>query len=418
MKNQSISAEIITIGDEILYGQITDTNSQYLSAQLDGLGIRVVRKTSVGDRAADIRQALDAALSIAQLVILTGGLGPTKDDITKHTLAEYFDTELVMHEPTLARLKAFFEQRGKVLNELNHRQAMLPAASTLLPNAKGTAMGMWFEHQGKVVISLPGVPHEMKHLIEDEALPRIREFFQTPIIYHKMIRTVGVPESILAEKIADWESALPEHIKLAYLPNYGQVRLRLTARGARRQVLEQEVDAQIAALLPIAGKYIYGYDDLTLEQAIGERLMAKGKTMATAESCTGGHVAHLITSIPGSSRYFMGGIVSYDNAVKMGQLGVQSSTLEEHGAVSEATVLEMAQGVRARLGTNIGLATSGVAGPGGGTPDKPVGTVWIAYADESGAVAKRLQLTEDRMINIRLSSTAVLNLARLQIDQS
>ena len=418
MAEASLFAEIITIGDEILFGQITDTNSQWISSQLDLLGVRVARKTSVGDTVEAIRGSLDAALSIADLVIITGGLGPTKDDVTKKTLAEYFNTELAMHEPTLAKLKDMFEQRGYSLNQLNHQQALLPKACTVLDNIKGTAMGMWFEHNGKVVVSLPGVPHEMKYLMEAEVLPRVRDHFETPIIYHKVIRTVGVPESILAEKIADWENALPSHIKLAYLPNYGQVLLRLTASGTDKRMLENEVQQQIATLQPLAGKYIFGYDDTPLEEALGQLLMKKGQTVSTAESCTGGLVAHLLTSIPGSSRYFMGSVVAYDNSVKMGQLGVQEATLKAHGAVSEATVLEMAQGVRQRLNTSIGLATSGIAGPDGGTPEKPVGTVWIAYADEKGAVAKKLQLTPDRMINIRLSASAVLNLARLQINQS
>ncbi|MEL6536667.1 MAG: competence/damage-inducible protein A [Bacteroidota bacterium] len=418
MDNATTLAEVITIGDEILYGQITDTNSQWISRELDSLGIRILRKTLVGDTVAAIRQALDLALAETDLVIFTGGLGPTKDDVTKKTLAEYFGTQLVMHEDTLAKLKAFFEQRGRELNALNHQQAMLPEDCTVLPNTKGTAMGMWFERDGKVVISLPGVPHEMKYLMEAEALPRLRTHFRTTVIYHKIVRTVGVPESILAEKIADWESGLPAHIKLAYLPNYGQVRLRLTAQGQEEATLIREVEEQIEALRPMAGKYIFGYDTTTLEEAIGALLMEKGKTMATAESCTGGHVAHLVTSVPGSSRYFMGSVVAYDNAVKQKALGVAEETLVAHGAVSEETVLQMAAGVREKMGTSIGLATSGVAGPGGGSPEKPVGTVWIAYADEKGAVAKKLQLTQDRMINIRLSSTAVLNLARLQLNQT
>lgn len=418
MNTNITRASIITIGDEILYGQITDTNSQWISEVLDGLGVRVVEKTSIGDSRRVIIETLDRLLAKADLVIVTGGLGPTKDDITKTTLAEFFNTPLTIHQPTLDRLTSFFKKRGHSLNALNQQQAILPKGCIVLPNQKGTAMGMWFDHQGKAVISLPGVPHEMKHLMEEEVVPRVKAHFNTITIYHKVIRTAGIPESVLAEKIAPWENALPPHIKLAYLPNYGQVRLRLTAQGVSLKDLQLDVSHMIDDLVPYAGKYIFGYDNTTLEEAIGQLLIQKGLTLSTAESCTGGYVSHLLTSISGSSTYFLGGVVSYSNEAKISELGVKKSTLTIYGAVSEQTVMEMAAGVRKQLNTSIGISISGVAGPGGGSPEKPVGTVWIGYSDEKTTVAKKLQLTDDRMINIKLSATAVLNFARIQMNQS
>ena len=413
---KKIFAEILTIGDEILYGQINDTNSQWMSHELDGLGIKVVRKTTVGDNEKDILDAFAEAEARADLVLMTGGLGPTNDDLTMPMLAKYFDSEIVMNQQVYDHVKNFFESRGRTFTEMNERQALVPAKAKVLHNEFGTAPGTWYERAGKVFVSMPGVPHEMKYLMKEHVLPKVREFFHTPVIFHKLIKTVGIGESFLADKIKEWENALPEHISLAYLPSVGHVKLRLTAVGEDREVLKQEVQAQIDAVLPIMGKYVYGYDSTTLEEAIGELLKAKGKTIAFAESCTGGFVQHKITSVAGSSAYFQGGVVAYHNDFKQALIEVKAETLAAHGAVSEETAREMAVGVRKRFNADIGASTTGVAGPGGGSPEKPVGTVWIAYTDGVKTIAKKLQLTKNRKLNIELSQIAVLNLVRKSLN--
>lgn len=413
---KTISAEIITIGDEILYGQITDTNSQYISKELDKMGIKVRRQSSVGDQAEDILDALKEAEARVDLVLMTGGLGPTKDDITKKTLCKFFDTELVMNEKVLAMVTKFFEERGREVLEVNRQQAAVPQNCEVLFNRLGTAPAMWFEKSGKIFVSMPGVPYEMKILMQESVLPKIQKFFQTPIIFHKVIQTVGQGESYLSEKIAAWEENLPDHIKLAYLPHWGSVSLRLTAMGQDLETLEKEVEAQVNQVVPLIEKYVFGYDKDQLEAVIGQLLMDKGMTVASAESCTGGYIAHLITKVAGSSRYYEGSVISYSNAIKMSRLGVKEETLKNHGAVSEATVREMAEQVRERFKTSIGVASSGVAGPGGGSPEKPVGTVWVALADEGGTYAKKLQLTKDRLLNIRLTGVLVLDLIRRRLQ--
>ena len=413
---KKIFAEILTIGDEILYGQINDTNSQWMSHELDGLGIKVVRKTTVGDNEKDILDAFAEAEARADLVLMTGGLGPTNDDLTMPMLAKYFDSEIVMNQQVYDHVKNFFESRGRTFTEMNERQALVPAKAKVLHNEFGTAPGTWYERAGKVFVSMPGVPHEMKYLMKEHVLPKVREFFHTPVIFHKLIKTVGIGESFLADKIKEWENALPEHISLAYLPSVGHVKLRLTAVGEDREVLKQEVQAQIDAVLPIMGKYVYGYDSTTLEEAIGELLKAKGKTIAFAESCTGGFVQHKITSVAGSSAYFQGGVVAYHNDFKQALIEVKAETLAAHGAVSEETAREMAVGVRKRFNADIGASTTGVAGPGGGSPEKPVGTVWIAYTDGVKTIAKKLQLTKNRKLNIELAQISVLNLVRKSLN--
>jgi nicotinamide-nucleotide amidase len=412
---QRITAELITIGDEILYGQITDTNTQWMSAALSDLGIQTIRKSSVGDREGEILTILAEAESRADVILITGGLGPTKDDLTKHTLAKFFDTTLEINPNALAMVTEFFAKRGRELTELNRQQAALPVGGTYLPNTRGTAPGMWLERNGRVFVSMPGVPHEMKGLMTDEVLPRLRQRFVLPTIYHKMIRTIGIGESYLAELIADWEDALPAHIRLAYLPSMGMVKLRLTAVGDDAARLETEVAAQIEQVLPRIHEFIYSYDDAEFEAVIARHLRESGQTLAVAESCTGGYLAHLLTKVPGSSAYFLGGVVSYSNDSKQTLLGVRAETLAAHGAVSEATIREMAEGVRQRLGTDLGLATSGIAGPDGGTPDKPVGTVWIALADATGTLTRRLQLGGTREQNIHLSALNLLNLLRKRL---
>jgi nicotinamide-nucleotide amidase len=411
----TIRAEVVTIGDEILFGQITDTNTAWLGTELTNIGIRIVRKSSVGDQADAILQILHEAHQRADVIILTGGLGPTKDDITKKTLCTYFGVDLVRNETALALVTSFFEKRGREMTDLNRGQADLPANATYIQNDWGTAPGMWFEHEGRVYVSLPGVPFEMKHLMSNRILPKLREHFKTPIIKHKMIRTVGIGESFLAERIEAWEDALPEPIKLAYLPSFGGVKLRLTTTGDNNALLDQQLAEQVGKVLPLIEKNVFGYDDDELEVVVGRLLKDKQLTLGIAESCTGGYVSSQITKVPGSSAYFWGSIVSYSNAVKVNQLGVEPATLEQFGAVSEETVRQMAEGVRKALGTNVGIATSGIAGPDGGTPDKPVGTIWIACATDQRTVARLLRLGQYRDQNIQLTSTYVLNMLREEL---
>ncbi|QHW01526.1 competence/damage-inducible protein A [Spirosoma endbachense] len=411
----TIRAEVVTIGDEILFGQITDTNTAWLGTELTNIGIRIVRKSSVGDQADAILQILHEAHQRADVIILTGGLGPTKDDITKKTLCTYFGVDLVRNETALALVTGFFEKRGREMTDLNRGQADLPANATYIQNDWGTAPGMWFEHDGCVYVSLPGVPFEMKHLMSNRILPKLREHFKTPIIKHKMIRTVGIGESFLAERIEAWEDALPEPIKLAYLPSFGGVKLRLTTTGDNDALLDQQLAEQVEKVLPLIEKNVYGYDDDELEVVVGRLLKDKQLTLGIAESCTGGYVSSQITKVPGSSAYFWGSIVSYSNAIKVNQLGVEPATLEQFGAVSEETIRQMAEGVRKALGTNVGIATSGIAGPDGGTPEKPVGTIWIACATDQRTVARLLRLGQYRDQNIQLTSTYVLNMLREEL---
>ncbi|MBU1821915.1 MAG: competence/damage-inducible protein A [Bacteroidetes bacterium] len=414
----SITAEVMTIGDEILFGQITDTNTQWIGTELTSIGIRPIRKTSVGDSAEFILDALQEALSRVDLVIITGGLGPTKDDITKHTLCRFFGTQLKINEEALQLITTFFAKRGREMTELNRQQAALPQNCIYLQNDWGTAPGMWFEKDGKVVVSLPGVPYEMKNLMTYRVLPRLKEFFQTPIIRHKIIRTIGIGESFLAETIEAWEDSLPAHIRLAYLPHFGQVRLRLTATGIDEEQIDRELEQEVLRVMPLIGSYVYGYDEHEMEQVIGQMLLEENATLSTAESCTGGFVAHKITSVPGSSRYFAGSVVAYDNSIKTAMLGVPEETLRQHGAVSEETVKAMAEGIRRQMNTTYALATSGIAGPDGGSPEKPVGTIWIACATPEITTARMLKLTSHRSINIELTATFVLDLLRKSILQT
>jgi len=409
-------AEIITIGDEILFGQTLDTNSHWMSQELSISGIRVIRKTTIGDKKEVILKSLKEAESRADIILITGGLGPTSDDLTKPCLVEYFKTKLVPHEETLNNIKELFEKAGREMTTQNIKQAELPASCTVIPNKLGTAAGMWFEKDEKVFISMPGVPYEMKGMMQLHILPKLQSQFVEYQIFHKMIRTVGIPESKLADLILDWESDLPESIKLAYLPTLGTVKLRLTSTGNDLDKLKKETDKEVKKLLPIISKYVYGFDDEELEEAIGRLLLNSNKTLAIAESCTGGYLSHKITSVPGSSQWFNGSMITYNNQVKSNNLGVNESTIVKHGAVSEEVVLEMAENVRKRLNSDIGVSVSGIAGPSGGTPDKPVGTVWIGYSDDQKTVAKKVQFTKDRQLNIQFSATAALNMIRLNLE--
>lgn len=419
---KKVLAELLTIGDEILYGQIVDTNSQWMSVELDKIGIKVIRKTTVGDEESEILTAFSEAEKRADIILITGGLGPTSDDLTKPLLAKYFNCDLKIDEEALREVTEFFKSRGRELTEINRQQAALPTACEKITNPNGTAPGMWFEKnanlpdgQGKVFMSMPGVPHEMKKMMTDTVIPKLKKTFKTPVIYHKVIRTIGLGESFLAEKISDWEKALPDHIKLAYLPSLGEVKLRLTSFGDSNEKMESEVNDLTEKLKSRIGQFIFGYGDDPIEVVIGNTLREKKLTLSVAESCTGGYLSHLITSVPGSSDYFLGSMIPYSYEIKMRQLGVKPETLEKFGAVSEPTISEMASVVRARFNADIGVATSGIAGPGGATPDKPVGTVWIAYSDKYQTVTKKLQLSKERMLNIRMASVAVLNLIRLSL---
>jgi nicotinamide-nucleotide amidase len=410
-----ITAELLTIGDEILYGQIVDTNAQWMSVELDKVGIKVIRKTSVGDQEQEILTSFEEAEKRADIILITGGLGPTSDDLTKPLLAKYFNCELVMNEEALAEVTAFFKSRGREMTDMNRQQAALPSACTKITNPIGTAPGMWFDRKGKIFMSMPGVPHEMKKMMTERVIPKLRETFRMPVIQHKVIRTIGIGESFLADKISVWEKSLPTHIKLAYLPSLGEVKLRLTGFGDNAQSLEREINILAEKLLPLAGEYVYGYGDEPIEVVIGKMLRDRKLTLSMAESCTGGYLSHLITSVPGCSDYFLGSMVPYAYEIKMRQLGVKPEVLEKYGAVSEQTIIEMANIVRAKFNTDIGVATSGIAGPGGATPEKPVGMVWIAYSDKHQTVTKKLQISQDRAINIRMASMAVLNLIRMSL---
>ncbi len=412
------NAEIITIGDEILYGHILDTNSQWMSQELDNIGVKVIRKTTIGDQRSELLAAFSEAEERADVVLITGGLGPTNDDLTKPCLAEYFNCKITLHTQALEEVTEFFKSKGRELTEVNRQQAALPECCTFLSNKIGTAPGMWFERNGKVFVSMPGIPKEMQLLMQNEVLPRISKLFTTDVIYHKIVKTIGIGESWLADKIKDWEHNLPDHISLAYLPSLGQVKLRLTATGSNLDILQAEVEDKISDLKRSIDKYIFGFNNDKIEEVVGRMLLERSMTLATAESCTGGYLSHMITSVPGSSKYYRGSIVPYHNDHKVDLLGVSPETLKKYGAVSEQTVIEMSNGVREKFGTIIGVATSGIAGPGGGTPEKPVGTVWIALADGTNTLAKKLQLWKDREINIKASAIAVLNMIRITLSKS
>ncbi len=410
-------AEIITIGDEILYGQILDTNSQWISQQLDELGIRVVRKVTIGDNETDILYAFARAQKNADLVLITGGLGPTNDDLTKPLLAKHFGVEIKISEQALKEVTELFRKFGKELTPTNRTQAELPVNCTIISNKLGSAPGMWFDENDTVFVSMPGVPFEMKGMMTEIILPRIKKRFQTRLIYHKIIKTTGIGESWLSDKIKSWEEQLPEHIKLAYLPSIMEVKLRLTASGYDKNQLIADVEKEIGKLKPLAGKYIFGYNDDTLEKVVGEMLRSKGITIATAESCTGGFLSHKLTSVPGSSDYFLGGIVSYSNKIKVTSLGVNEETLNKYGAVSEQTVNEMARNVRKIIGTDIGVAISGVAGPAGGTSENPVGTVWVAVSDNDQTRVLKFSFAKNRMVNIEASAKVAMNMVRQRLAE-
>lgn len=413
-----MNCSIITIGDEILIGQIVDTNSATIAQMLGEVGVRVVWRVTVGDGAEQIRSAVSEAMERTPLVIITGGLGPTKDDITKTTLAEMFGSRLVRHEPTYRAVEQMMRSRGIEFNELNQGQALVPECAEVLTNRNGTAPGMWFNSEGRVVVSLPGVPFEMEALMREEVLPRVKEHFALRSVVHRTMITFGLAESMLAERIAPWEEALPEWLHLAYLPSPRQLRLRLSAYEVAAEVAEAEIDRRFAELEVILADYFVGYGEQTVAGAVAEMLVARGATLACAESCTGGALSSRFTAEAGASAYFVGSVVSYSNDVKINVLGVRAEDIAAHGAVSREVAEQMAEGVRRVCGADYAIATTGIAGPDGGTPTKPVGTVWIAVATPEGVTSQLYHGGKLRSVNIERSSTAAINMLRLVLTKS
>ena len=431
-----MKAEIITIGDELLIGQVVDTNSAWMAERLNEVGIALHQITSVHDDRQHILTAMEEAFSRADIVLTTGGLGPTKDDITKHVMCEYFHTTLVEDPHVREHIHILYQDRPDVLNRLTATQWMVPACATILPNRVGSAPIMVFEKRGKrlevkgdeakgegkkLLIAMPGVPHEMQIAMTEQVIPYIRlkakgdeargEKLEAGEIIHKTMLLSGIPESTLAIRIEEWENALPSYMHLAYLPKDGMIRLRLSSYG---EATEEEMNQQIDLLRPLISDYLLATEDLPLETILGNLLKQHGQTISTAESCTGGRLAAALNAQSGSSAYYMGSVVAYDNSIKEQVLGVKHTTLEEYGAVSEQTVREMAEGVRALMQTDYAIATSGIAGPTGGTADKPVGTVWIAWATPNGTYAKCFRLgTLREQITQRAVTTALVHLIRI-----
>ena len=405
-------AEIITIGDEILIGQIVDTNSAWMAKQLNNIGVKIKQISSVSDDRDHILKALAEADSRADIILITGGLGPTKDDITKTTLAEYFGVGMVENAETLANVTRIFEKSNRPMLDINKAQALVPSNCEVLINHNGTAPGMWFESKGKIYVSMPGVPFEMMYLIDEQVIPRLKKQFDLPVIYHKTLLTAGEGESFLAKRIADIEDRLPSHIKLAYLPKLGQVRLRLSGYGADAQI-EQQVEAFATEIAERVDNILVATEDIQLEKAILNKMESEGLTLSVAESCTGGYIAHLLTQHAGSSKVFEGGAVTYSNALKQQILGVQATTIDNFGAVSEETVTEMLNGALKNFHTDFAIAVTGIAGPDGGTDEKPVGTVWIAVGSLQSTSVKKFTFGSKRLQNIERSAAAALSMLNI-----
>ncbi|MDD5507591.1 MAG: competence/damage-inducible protein A [Bacteroidales bacterium] len=410
-------AEIISIGDELLIGQVINTNAVWMASELSAIGIPTLRITTVGDDSDEITDSMRAAVSRANLILITGGLGPTRDDITKSALCRFFNVSLRFDEPTYARVRELLRSRRYLVLDSQRSQAMVPENARLIPNQVGTAPGMWFENEERIFVIMPGVPFEMKEMMQNWILPELKERFRGDVIIHRTVLTTGAGESMISQRIESWELALPSHIRLAYLPQPGLIRLRLSGSGNDAGVLSAEMCEQVDQLKELIPELIFGYDDDTLEGVIGRTLSERQQTLATAESCTGGYIAHLITSVPGSSRYYTGSIVSYANSIKEQELGVLPGSLLKFGAVSEEVVREMAEGIRIRFGTDYAIATSGIAGPDGGTPEKPVGTVWIAVASARGTTTRRFFFNDERLRFIRRTALAALDMLRKEIGK-
>ncbi len=409
-------AEILSIGDELLIGQTLNTNAAWVGEQLSLIGIKVHQVSTIADEEQHIMAALNEAKERVQVVIITGGLGPTKDDLTKHTLCKYFTTELVLHQDILEKLEGLYQKYNVSFTQINQEQAWLPKNCTILPNTKGTASGMWFEKDDVIFISLPGVPHEMKDILSKEVFPKLKNQFELPKVIHKTIRTIGQPESKLAQLLENWEDSLSDYdLKLAYLPSPGAVRLRVSGEQESGSGLEEIVQKKIDELSALIGDCIYGVDKESIEEVVGNLLTVSGKTLCTAESCTGGSISGLLTSVSGSSVYFKGSIVSYANEIKINVLNVSADSIEKHGVVSEQVVEQMARNARAILDTDYAIATSGVAGPTGGSEKKPVGMVWLAVASKDEMRTKKLSLPyNNRERNILVSANYALDFLRTE----
>lgn len=410
-----MKAEIITIGDEILIGQIVDTNSAWLGQQLMPLGWEIGRITSISDTRDEIISAIEEASKRADLILMTGGLGPTNDDVTKSTLAEHYNSSLVFHQETYDNIERIFNHLNRTVSEVNRQQAFIPDQCEPLHNKFGTAPGMWFEREDYILVCMPGVPYEMKSIMREGVLPKL-EHKRSDILEYKTIVVSGIPESIISEKISDVEANLPTGIKIAYLPNFHIVRLRITGRGTNHQAVLEGIDETIEKITAIVGDHIIANDDLTIQEIVGILLTEKKQTVSLAESCTGGYTAHLLTQISGSSAYFPGSVVTYSYDNKTEVLGVEPDLLWSEGAVSQKVVEKMARSVRQINQTDYGVAISGIAGPGGGTKDKPVGTVWMAVCNKDRVYSKLYNLRGDRIQNIQRSAALALELLRRMIN--
>jgi nicotinamide-nucleotide amidase len=410
-------AEIITIGDEILIGQIVDTNSAWIAHELNNIGLRVKQISSVSDDRVHILTALAEAAKRVDVIIITGGLGPTKDDITKKTIAEYFDVKLVENADALANVAAIFARFNRPLLDINKLQALVPENCEVILNKNGTAPGMWFNEQGKIYVSMPGVPHEMMYMMEEDVLPKLKKTLKLPVIIHKTILTVGEGESFLAERIADIEDSLPAYIKLAYLPKLGQVRLRLSGYGEERAFLQDKINEYAAKIVERVAKFVAAEEDISIEKSILNYMHGKGLTLSVAESCTGGYISHLFTQHAGSSKVFLGGAVSYSYELKESILGVKNETLWQHGAVSQETVTEMVEGALLNFKSDYAVAVTGIAGPDGGTPEKPVGTVWVGVANNNKTIIKKFIFGNKRKQNIERTAIAALNILNILLHE-
>jgi nicotinamide-nucleotide amidase len=412
-------AHIIAVGNELLEGKTLDTNSHFLTGRLTDAGFRVVGVSVVGDHREAILEALRFAGQRAEYVFITGGLGPTSDDRTKEVLAEHVDRALVLDESVLDDIRALLARRGiRTIGEGNRSQALVLEGCRVIRNGIGTAPGLWIGHQGAVFVAMPGVPFEMQEMMDRQVIPAVQAEAALVPVVQRAVLTTGVPESSLAAMLRDWEAGLgKEGLRLAYLPTPGMVKLRISADGPDRQHDEKRIARQIAALQAIIPDNIFGYDDDTAGAVVGRALRGAGATLATAESCTGGNIARLITAEPGASDYYLGSIIAYANRVKTEALGVDAGLIETHGAVSEQVVVKMAEGVMAKLGADFAVATSGIAGPGGGTQEKPVGTTWIAAASKSRTVSKKFTFGERRHVNIQKSAVAALDMVRRLISE-
>jgi nicotinamide-nucleotide amidase len=430
-----MTAYIVTVGDEILIGQITDTNSAWMAQQLNLQGIRIVGKTSVGDVHEEIIESIRYALSKADLVLMTGGLGATKDDITKKAIAEFLGVEMVWHQGTFDRMDYFFKKINRVVTDINKNGCFMPENALILKNDKGLAPGMWFDisselkgvytegssktsASNKILVSMPGVPYEMQHLMSDRVLPKLKDSFPMSPIVHRTILTAGEGETMLAEKLSDYEDRLPNHVKLAYLPSLGTVRLRLTARGDDENSLNQDLDVLQKELESIIEPTVAGHGTDTMPVVIGRMLRERGLRIASAESCTGGYLAHLLTSVAGSSAYFEGSVIAYSYDLKESMLDVSHETLMTLGAVSEECVREMVKGAVKRVGVDLAVAVSGIAGPGGETSEKPVGTIWLAVGDGENIITTKLGIDRGRAKNIEYAANVGLNLIRKYLLQN